>query len=234
MSTTPDATHFVHKNTHPLALTLKEPALFKLFYFPIHSNGATSREILSVAESKWENLVPKDVMIAEAGVIEQYLAKQFGLMGDNEYEENIIKSFHSSTAALHALHATTVAFIPDRIQREKAMRAFRDGPFRTWVSIHEKHLHDNGSNGYYIDKKLTLADIRTSNLIEHLLLQTGGQELHDVIVRSTSLNKVRIQVASDAKVRVWRSSAPYKQLTNATTRYFDNPVSTTAATGSKL
>lgn len=96
------------------------------------------------------------MVLAEAGVIEQYLAKQFKLMGNNDYETNLIKSFHSSAASLHSLHATTVAFIPDREARMKAMEAFRDGPFTQWVAIHDKHLKDNGSNGHYIGDKVKM------------------------------------------------------------------------------
>ncbi|KAG0370148.1 Glutathione S-transferase S1 [Mortierella sp. AD032] len=219
----PDATHLVYKNTHQLSMTLKEPTFFKLLYFPIHSNGATIREILSIAGAKWENLVPGDVILAEAGVIEQYLAKQFELLGSNEYEENLIKSFHSSTASLHSLHATTVAFIPDREARKRAMKVFRDGPFRAWVTLHEKHLRDNGSNGHYIGDKLTLADIRTANLIEHMNLQTGGQALYDIINRSPCLRKLRAEVAFDYRVSGSRSSQSYKTLTTTTDQYFSDP-----------
>ncbi|KAG9066581.1 hypothetical protein KI688_012489 [Linnemannia hyalina] len=220
---TPDATHLTYKNTDALSATFKNPTSFKLLYFPINSNGATSREILTIAQARWENLVPKDVVLAEAGVIEQYLAKHFDLMGNNGYEENLIKSFHSSTASLHSLHATTVAFIPDWEARKKAMETFRDGPFTQWVAIHDKHLRDNGSNGHYIGEKLTLADIRTSNLIEHLLLQTGAECLVGIIERSSSLRRLQIEVAHDSRVDKWRSSQAYKSLTDATRRYFSDP-----------
>ncbi|KAG0271975.1 Glutathione S-transferase S1 [Linnemannia exigua] len=245
----PDATHLAYKNTDQLSVTLKEPTSFKLLYFPIHSSGATTREILSIAEAKWENLVPsdwekekektpfnvlpvlfitsqtnKDIILAEAaGVIEQYLAKQFRLMGCNDYEENLIKSFHSSTASLHSLHATTVAFIPDRDARKRAMEVFRDGPFRAWVTLHEKHLRDNGSNGYYVGDKLSLADIRTANFIEHMNLQTGGQALYDIINISPCLRKLCVEVAVDYKISRWRSSQAYKILTTATDHYFSDP-----------
>ncbi|KAF9137906.1 hypothetical protein BG015_002560 [Linnemannia schmuckeri] len=224
---TPDATHLAYNNTESLSVTFKNPTSFKLLYFPIHSNGATSREILSIAQAEWENLVPKDVVLAEAGVIEQYLAKQFDLMGSNEYEMNLIKSFHSSAASLHTLHATTVAFIPDREARWKAMEVFREGPFTQWVAIHEKHLKDNGSNGHYIGDKLTLADIRTANLIEHLLLQTGGEYLLNIVNRSFSMRKLRMEVAHDPRVDKWRSSRAYKTLTDATGRYFSDPFAPT-------
>jgi hypothetical protein len=78
--------------------------------------------------------------LAEAGVIEQYIAKQFDLMGSNVYEENLIKSFNSSIASLHQMHATTVASISDKEARKKAMEVFREGPFKQWVAVHDKHL----------------------------------------------------------------------------------------------
>lgn len=56
---TPDATHLAYKSTDALSVTFKNPTSFKLLYFPIHSNGATSREILTIAQAEWENLVPK-------------------------------------------------------------------------------------------------------------------------------------------------------------------------------
>lgn len=99
-------------------------------------------------------------------MIEQYLAKQFDLMGNNEYEENLIKSFHSSSASLHSLHATTVAFIPEWEARKQAMEAFRDGPFTQWVTIHDKHLKDNGSNGHYIGDKVK-KKVAEEKKIEH-------------------------------------------------------------------
>ncbi|KAF9107854.1 hypothetical protein BGX29_004458 [Mortierella sp. GBA35] len=252
MSTTPDATHLAFKNTKELSATFEAPTSFKLLYFPIHSNGATSREILTIAGAKWENLEPKDwekekektpfnvlpvlfitspthkdVVLAEAGVIEQYLAKQFGFMGDNEYEENLIKSFHSSTTALFQLHSSAVAFIPDYNARKKAMDAFREGPFMTWVATHEKHLRDNGSNGHYIGDKLTLADIRMSNLYAHFALQTDGQALCDIIDRTIPLRNVRTDVAFNHKVGLWRATAQYRAMTEATARYFSNPVPVT-------
>lgn len=33
-------------------------------------------------------------------MIEHYLAKQFGLLGENEWEELLVKTFHSSTVYL--------------------------------------------------------------------------------------------------------------------------------------
>ncbi|KAG0282297.1 hypothetical protein BGZ96_000630 [Linnemannia gamsii] len=169
----------------------------------------------------------KNLVLAEAGVIEQYLAKQFDLMGSNLYEENLIKSFHSSTASLHQMHSTTVAFIPDREARKKAMGVFREGPFKQWVAVHDKHLKDNGSNGHYIGDRLTLADIRTSNLIEHLLIQTGGEHLLKIVDRSFSLRRLRIEVGRDPRVDSWRTSQSYATLTTVTEQYFSDPFAPT-------
>ncbi|KAG0281371.1 hypothetical protein BGZ97_009275 [Linnemannia gamsii] len=216
-SATPDATHLANRNTEALSATFKNPTSFKLLYFPIHSNGATTREILSIAQAEWETLVPtdwekekektpfnvlpvlfissptnNDAVLAEAGVIEQYIAKQFDLMGSNVYEENLIKSFNSSIASLHQMHATTVASISDKEARKKAM-------------------------------ELTLADIRTSNLIEHLLLQTGGEHLINIVDRNPSLRRLWIEVGHDPRVNRWRTSKSYETLTTATDLYFSDP-----------
>lgn len=42
----------------------------------------------------------REIRLSESIVIEHYLAKQFGLLGENEWEELQIKTFHSSSLYL--------------------------------------------------------------------------------------------------------------------------------------
>ncbi|KAF9959718.1 hypothetical protein BGZ72_008965 [Mortierella alpina] len=246
-----DASTFVPASTAGVADSFEKPVSFKLLYFPIHSNGATSREILSYGHAQWTNLIPKDwdlektktpfhvvpvlyiathagneLILSEAGVVEQYLSKQFGLLGDNEYEENLIRIFHSSSASMQNSHASSAVWVAPEV-RAAGVVAFRDGALRTWMETHEKHLMANGNNGHYVGNKLSLSDIRTANAIDHLGLQPGGQQLVDLIMRSPALRKVHATVAQSPRIAAWRASQEYQLLSKGTKAFFADPMGLT-------
>ncbi|CAO3565860.1 unnamed protein product [Mortierella alpina] len=246
-----DATTFVPASTVGVADSFGSPISFQLLYFPIHSNGATSREILSYGQAQWTNLVPKDwdrektrtpfhvlpvlyiathldkeLILSEAGVIEHYLSKQFGLLGENEYEENLIKVFHSSSASMQNSHASSAVWVASEA-RAAGVAAFREGALRTWMETHEKHLMANGDNGHYVGNQLSLADIKTANAIDHLGLQPGGQQLVDLIMRSPALKKVHTAVAQSPRIAAWRASQEYQLLSRGTKAFFADPTGMT-------
>lgn len=92
-------------------------------------------------------------MISETHAVENYLAKHFGLMGNNEYEETLIRAFHCSSASLFAsFQATVVWNLPE--VREKTLEGFKARQLAHWVKTHERHLMENGNNGHYIGNKV--------------------------------------------------------------------------------
>ena len=95
----------------------------------------------------------QQVVISETHAVENYLAKHFGLMGDNEYEETLIRAFHCSSATLFANFQTAVVWNLPEI-REKALEVFKTSKLAHWVKTHERHLLDNGNNGHYIGNKV--------------------------------------------------------------------------------
>ncbi|KAF9968872.1 hypothetical protein BGZ70_000016 [Mortierella alpina] len=244
-----DATTFVPASTAGVADSFESPVSFKLLYFPIHSNGATSREILSYGQAQWTNLIPKDwdrektrtpfhvlpvlyiatslgkeLILSEAGVIEQYLSKQWGLLGDNEYEEHLIKVFHSSSASLQNSHASSAVWVAPET-RAAGVAAFREGALRTWMESHEKHLMANGN--MVTTWAISLADIKTANVIDHLGLQPGGQQLIHLIMRSPALRKVHATVAQSPRIAAWRASQEYLLLSKGTRAFFADPTGMT-------
>ena len=74
-------------------------------------------------------------------------------MGSNEYEENLIKIFQSSTAALQTVFAGTVTWNHPEV-KEKSLQFFLGNQLLTWIATHEKHLADNGNNGHYVGNKV--------------------------------------------------------------------------------
>ncbi|KAG0056022.1 Glutathione S-transferase S1 [Gryganskiella cystojenkinii] len=245
----PDATHYVREpSTAELAKSVDQPESFKLKYFPMNAVGATSRDILSYGQAKWENLAPanwgeekymtpfncmpvlyihtkdgKDLVISEAFTVEHYLAKHFDLLGDNEYEAILIKSFHSSSSFMQSTFATMVTWTPAEVQA-KNLAFFKNFLLPTWVQTHSKHLIDNGDNGHYMGNRLSLADIRTANAIEHLAVQPCAEELLEIVAQSPQLLKVRETVANDPRIAAWRASEAYKTLHSGSKAFFVNPM----------
>ncbi|KAF9579645.1 hypothetical protein BGW38_004017, partial [Lunasporangiospora selenospora] len=126
------ATHFSKDADAPEIMA--HPDSFRLHYFPIFGIGQTCRDMLTYAGAKWEDTYPgdwqaekaltlfgclpllfirkgdKEIVISESVPVECYLARQFGLLGDNEYEETLIKAFHSSAFTLMLSFAFSVTW----------------------------------------------------------------------------------------------------------------------------
>ncbi|KAF9572270.1 hypothetical protein EC968_010061 [Mortierella alpina] len=244
----PNAKRFPRENTEELSASLAKPSSFKLLYWAAHGVAGTSRDMLEYAGAKWENLPPptawpeenidlpfhvlpvlyiksqdgKDLALSETSVIEQYLAKQFGLLGSNEYEENLVKIFQSSTGALLLTYALTVTWTQPEV-KEKSFQFFMENQLLTWVTTHEKHLADNGNNGHYLGNNLTMADIRTANIIDHFATLPEAKEILDVIHKSEALMKVHANVTKHPKIAAWRASEKYRGLTESSKTFFVDP-----------
>ncbi|KAF8937349.1 hypothetical protein BGZ58_002844 [Dissophora ornata] len=217
----PDAKHFQRNDTAKLAISLSTPASFKFMYWPINAVGSTGREIMAYGDAKWENLSP-EAMLSEAIVVEHYLAKQFGLLGDNEYQESLIKVFHSSSSHVQANFAQMVTWSLPEV-KAKQLDFFKSSILPTWIQTHEKHLADNGNNGHYVGNKLSLADIRTACAIEHFAVQPEASELMEIVNKSVALCKVRETVAVHPKIAPWRASEQYQKLSQGSVAFFANP-----------
>ncbi|KAG0047300.1 hypothetical protein BGZ83_007630 [Gryganskiella cystojenkinii] len=242
-----NAAHFTRDMTSAeQSEILKNPDSFRLFYFQMEGLGQTSRDILTYGDAKWERSYPEDwgkqkantpfgcipilyvikdgkeVMVAESTAVDTYLAKHFGLLGENIYEESQIRAFHSSTLFLLTTFAGSVTWAMPEV-KEQTLGFFKDFLLPNWIKSHERHLLDNGDNGHYVGDKLTLADIKTANAIDHFSLQPQGKDFVEIIKKSPALWKVKETVDSDPKLTKWRASEEFKQLEDSTKAYYENP-----------
>ncbi|KAF9125723.1 hypothetical protein BG015_004832, partial [Linnemannia schmuckeri] len=104
--------------------TDRRSASYKLEHFHISGFGAVPREMLAYGGAQWEDVIVtnwpaevkspfgvfpvlhiktadgRELRLSESNVIEHYLAKQFGLLGENEWEKLQIKTFYSSSLYL--------------------------------------------------------------------------------------------------------------------------------------
>ncbi|KAG0344607.1 hypothetical protein BG004_004329 [Podila humilis] len=247
-STVPiNAAHFVKAPSSELSETMANPASFKILYFPMMGAGATSRDLLAYSGFEYESIYPpnwnddkpntpmgclpilyitgkneKQVILTEGAIIEQYLAKQFHLLGDNEYEETLIKMFHNSASTYQTVFAISVTWV-DPLVSKKAFEYFKTQSFPGMCANLEKHLVDNGSNGHFVGDKLSLADIRVSNMIEHFAVQPQAEELSAIMKQYPNLYKLRESVATHPKLSEWRKSKEWTKLQADTTAFFVNP-----------
>ncbi|KAF9385015.1 hypothetical protein CPB97_005195 [Podila verticillata] len=116
-----------------------------------------------------------DAVISEAVVIEAYLAKTYGLLGDGICEETVTKALHSTILSMHDHFSIAVTFI-QRESRIKFIATFISSTLLTFCASLEKYLMVNGSNGHFVNSKLSLADIRAASRIEHIAQQPWAHE----------------------------------------------------------
>ncbi|KAG0199000.1 hypothetical protein BGX33_011947 [Mortierella sp. NVP41] len=138
--------------------------------------------ILTIKGRPSSSLKGQELSLAEASVIDMYLARRFGLLGDNEWESLAIQSFYSNTHYLRERGAaSTMAHPPE--MRKKGRDRFLDGQFRRFCEDHEHHLKQNGSNGHYVGNK-----------------------------KYTSIWKVKETVEKVPEIAEWRRSEMFKEL----------------------
>jgi hypothetical protein len=77
---------------------------------------------------------------------------------------------------------------------------------------------------------MSLADIRTANLLRHFSLQPFGAELMEIINQAPALIKLKETVESDPKMHQWKNSDEAKKLAAATKAFFVNPFAATRPT----
>jgi hypothetical protein len=86
-------------------------------------------------------------------VIDTFLAERFGLLGDNIWEANLVRTFYINMTYLRE-RTFTVAFANPMEQRIKNRAWLLDNVLRKFLQDHEHHLKENGSNGHYVGDKV--------------------------------------------------------------------------------
>ncbi|KAF9109672.1 Glutathione S-transferase S1 [Mortierella sp. AM989] len=227
------------------AFTDPRPASYKLEYFQVSGVGGVPRDILSYGGADWEDQVltnwPAEIKspfgvfpvlhirtadgvefnLSETIVIEHYLAKKFGLLGDNEWEEQQIKMLHSSSLYLRERLFMRVTWNFKDVM-DKALDTFMTQTLPLWIETHTKHLKDNGSNGHYVGNRLSLADLQTANDIDHFACLYKGDKIVELIKKSPEIWKVKEAVDSEPKLQQWRQSEGYKNHVAASQAIYAN------------
>ncbi|KAG0370810.1 hypothetical protein BC939DRAFT_448422 [Gamsiella multidivaricata] len=178
-----------------------QDSTFKLKYFKLHGMAATVRMILATTGAKWECVFPEDwankeksetlfgvlpvlyettssgqtIEVPESEVIEHYLSKKFGLYGNDDFDEIKVRTFTSSIQAIITYYFLRIAVVRDAAYKATMTERFLTEALPPFVLTHERHLHANGSNGHYVNDKLSLADIKLALAVEMIVTLTGDR-----------------------------------------------------------
>ncbi|KAF8921688.1 hypothetical protein EDD21DRAFT_392944 [Dissophora ornata] len=160
----------------------------------------------------------KTLELAEISAIEHFLANRAGLLGKDCWEESQIKMFLSSTHALITFLVHTVVQSP-KDTHPAFLDRFKKTNLPEWIRFHEAHLKSNGSNGHYVGDQLSIADIKTASVLEHLI-HLCGDDIQISEELTPAIMAVKTNLEKDPKYAEWRASEQYQQLTAANARFF--------------
>ncbi|KAF9930474.1 hypothetical protein FBU30_000444 [Linnemannia zychae] len=226
-------------------LILEKDNVHHLNYFPFHGLAGCIRTTLVLIDEPFENHclsfaewmkykpttpfghVPilreetkcgKFLEIAEISNIEFYLAKRGKLIGQDFWEETQIKMFHSSTHNLFTFLVQNVVQLP-KSDKAAFLTRFKKNNLPQWIRAHEKYLAANGSNGHYIGDQLSIADIKTASVIDHLVNLGGENEDDKNPLLSSELTPaiwaVKTNLEKNPKYAEWRDSKQYQEFTKS-------------------
>ncbi|KAG0227564.1 Glutathione S-transferase S1 [Actinomortierella wolfii] len=228
------------------ALSHDRDVSYSFQYFNFLSAGHTARAILTYMDAKWTNadfpysddweekyitplgVLPvlkihtpedKDIVISEAIVVDFYLAKKAGLLGNNEWEEQVIKSIYSSVHYLRERFFMRVTY-NDQASKKRNFSRFLEFILPHFIHTMEFHLKENGSNGFFMGDRLSLADIHVAAIMDHFFLQPMAAPIRKAFEASELLMKVKQTVDSDPRLAAWKASQQYKDLEQETIRFY--------------
>ncbi|KAG0026654.1 hypothetical protein BGZ82_009373 [Podila clonocystis] len=216
----------------------RKDSTFEVSYFGIHGLAHTVRTVLAVSGAKFTSYVPEDwasekpnkpfgvmptlketsvdgkvIEIAEGDAIARYLARKFGYMGTNAFEETVINEFVSSTnSAANSIFGKYFGAKDPEAKAEIKSKLLTD-TIQPWMRYHEQHLADNGSNGHYVGSALSLADISAAVLISIINGLFGADTITEE--KNPALLKVQTTVVSTPSYIAWTQTESFKTLAAA-------------------
>ncbi|KAG0296230.1 hypothetical protein BGZ98_001059, partial [Dissophora globulifera] len=106
-------------------------------------------------------------------------------------------------------------------EKATVLNTFLTKSLPTWSNIQEAHLKSNNRNGHYVGNRTTLADIRTTTMLDALTKIIGADRVKSVIneTNTPGIHKVVTNVQSNPSYAAWINSDEYKKLDSNTTAF---------------
>ncbi|OAQ26282.1 hypothetical protein K457DRAFT_128348 [Linnemannia elongata AG-77] len=218
------------------ALAAKKDSTFEIKYFNIHGLGGVSRTLLAISGNKFTSINPEDwasekplapfgvmplltetsadgkttIQIAESDAIERYLARKFGLLGSDAFEEVLVNTFVSNNHSLVNAFAGKYFAVKDPELKAANMELLITNNIAPWIKYHEQHLAANGSNGHYVGNKVSLADV-TTDLLLGLIQGVTGEKLVSKS-KTPAMWEVREKMNKIKGLSAWKQTKEFKTL----------------------
>ncbi|KAF9204312.1 hypothetical protein BGZ49_005437 [Haplosporangium sp. Z 27] len=215
---------------------------YTLLYFPFHGYSVAIRAILAMYAEKYSFAHPEDwpslkastpfghlpilyetsvngetLELAEINVIETYLGRKFDIVGSNDWEEQLIRSYFNSTQALFDKLVVTVLRAPKELQAQM-LQLFVEKQIPEWALFHERALKNNGSNGHYVGDKVSLADIKTAVVLDRMMQVSGDKFISRE--KTPAIMTLYDLIDQNPKYAAWKASDEYAAYTEATAKLF--------------
>ncbi|KAG0249444.1 hypothetical protein DFQ27_000137 [Actinomortierella ambigua] len=203
---------------------MKDPSVsYTLAYFDLTSVGAISRDLLGYSGKQWKCEIHPDIILSESMIVDQYLAGIAGLLGDNDWEGQVIRALYSSTIFLREIFYEQVCHQPTHAAKvQSLLTTFLPVTFAKWLNAVEFHLQENArrhpESGYFMGNKISLADVAVANFFDYMSLHPAmfSEPILAAVRERPVLVRVWDLIAQEPRLAAWRASADYKRLVKST------------------
>ncbi|KAK3833579.1 MAG: hypothetical protein J3R72DRAFT_494835 [Linnemannia gamsii] len=218
------------------ALAAKTDSTFEIKYFGIHGLAHNSRILLALSGAKFTSDIPEDwasekpnapfgvmplltetsadgkhtLHVSESEAIERYLARKFGFLGKDAFEEVLVNTFITNDNSLMNQLFAKYLIVKDVEVKAANKESLITDNIAPWIKNHEQHLKANGANGHYVGNKITLADVKTNFVISLIQSITGDDLISES--KTPSLWEVRKQLDKAEGLAAWKATEDYKTL----------------------
>ncbi|KAK3834391.1 MAG: hypothetical protein JOS17DRAFT_43478 [Linnemannia elongata] len=218
------------------ALATKKDSTFEVTYFNFHGLGGVTRTLLAISGNKFTSVVPEDwtaekphtpfgvmpllaeisadgkttIRIAETGAIERYLARKFGLLGSDAFEEILVNTFVSNNHSLQWAIISKYFMVKDPEVKAANKESLITEKIAPWIKYHEEHLSTNGGNGHYVGNKISYADVTTDFVIGMIQGMTGEELVSKT--KTPAIWAVREKLNKIESVAAWKQTEEFKAM----------------------
>ncbi|XP_058456414.1 glutathione S-transferase [Malaya genurostris] len=200
---------------------------YKVYYFNVKALGEPLRFLLSygnlpfddirITREEWPALKPTMPMgqmpvlavdgkkVHQSVAMSRYLAKQVGLVGDNDWENLMIDTV-VDTVNDFRLKIAVVSYEPDDEVKEKKLVTLNSEVIPFYLEKLDDIAREN--NGYLALSKLTWADLYFVAILDYLNYMTKS----DLVANHPSLQQVVDNVTSIESIKNWIDKRPSTEI----------------------
>ncbi|XP_055346023.1 glutathione S-transferase 1-like [Paramacrobiotus metropolitanus] len=106
--------------------------------------------------------------LAQTSAIVNFLARRYGLAGENEWEQALVESVVAATSDIFTAMGKVV--MSPEGQKATEGQKYQQEIFNPALKYWEKFISEHGTNGYTVGNKITAADIAIYNVLDSTLL----------------------------------------------------------------